>query len=314
MEVVSEATTILFHGNCIDGWFSAYIAYSSMRTNPIAMFPISHSQPNTWPKPEQMRGTHIILLDVSVGLHVREMWMAGGALSVNVIDHHESSVNDWPAGVINTQMCAALQTFKHFYPQMEVPQWLHVIDRIDRWENVRYEDRCIREMLNLIAHKPVKHKVEEAIKETEEFIQMMSTLKSASEYIQQGAVYLQQKDALLASILSKGFIHVFTQEYLTKWNLPDNWLNKHVYIIDNTGITFDSTEAAHLVFQTHPSVSIFINYRKKDFRLHGTQKTSYVYSARSHGINLTDGTIFRGHPCSAGATLIKDEVAVIPFL
>jgi hypothetical protein len=86
-----------------------------------------------------------------------------------------------------------------------------------------------------------------------------------------------------------------------------------VYIIDNTGIAFDSTEAAHLIFQSYPSTNVFVNYRKREFKAGGVQKTSYVYSARSQGIDLTEGTIFRGHPSAAGATLMKDEVATIPF-
>ena len=303
---------ILFHGNCIDGWFSAYIAYTCMRDKAFAMYPISHSQPNTWPNIKQMRG-HILLLDVSVPMDVREKWMKGGALSINCIDHHESSVADWPAGTIDTTSCAALQTFKHFYPQLPVPQWLHVIDRIDRWDRIQYEDRCIREMLNLIAHKPVQQKVEEALKETEEFIQMMSTPQTAMIYIQSGANILMQKDMGLTGILEKGKFHLFTEEYIAKWKLPATWLNKYVYIIDNTGITFDSTEAAHLIFQSYPSTNIFINYRKREFKVGGVQKTSYVYSARSMGVDLTEGTIFRGHPCAAGATIMKDEVEMIPF-
>jgi len=313
---IDPSHTILFHGNCIDGWFSAYIAYSRMHNMPLSVFPISHSQPNTWPKMEQMCGTHIILLDVSVPSHVRDTWMAGGALSINCIYHHESSISDWAGSVnpINTKSCAALQTFEHFYPQTPVPKWLYVIDRIDRWENVTYEDRCIREMLNIIAHKPVQLKTQEAIKETEEFIQKMSTVETASAYIQQGAILLQQKDTVLSKILDKGVFHHISQEYIDKWNLPLTWLNTQVYIIDNTGITFDSTEASHIVFNSYPHVKIFVNYRKKVYRTHGILRTVYVYSARSNGINLTEGTIFRGHPCAAGATIVKEEDIMAPFV
>ena len=109
----------------------------------------------------------------------------------------------------------------------------------------------------------------------------------------------------------------FTEEYLKGWKLPDTWLSAYVYIIDNTNIVFDTTEAAHIVFTHHPEVNIFINYRKKIVYTKGPKpvmKTLYVYSARSRGFNLTEGTIFNGHPTAAGASIYKEDVAMLPFI
>jgi len=44
------------------------------------------------------------------------------------------------------------------------------------------------------------------------------------------------------------------------------------------------------------------------------EREMYVYSARSRGFNLTEGSFLRGHPTSAGASLIKGEVATLPFV
>ena len=316
----SKNFTILFHGNCIDGWFSAYIAHSVLKNQgTVNMFPISPSQPNTWPKTAEMTGTHILLLDVSVVESHRTAWTTGGALSVNCIDHHASAVEHWPAGAnpINTAACAALQTWQHFYPGTEVPFWLHHIDRIDRWDNPTYEDRCVREVLNEIAHKPVQKKMAEAFTLTEMFLMQMSNPLGVMMVTQQGKQILDQKDAQLLGILNKGTFHTFSQEYITGWNLPQSWLGANVFIIDNTNITLDTTEAAHIVFQHYPHVNVFINYRKKTLYGRGpgaVEKTMYVYSARSRGFNITDGTILKGHPTSAGATLIKGEAPMLPFL
>lgn len=312
--------TILFHGNCIDGWFSAYIAHSVLKNQGVVnMFPISPSQPNTWPKTTEMAGTHILLVDVSVTENYRTGWIAGGALSVNCIDHHASAVEHWPAGAcpINTASCAALQTWQRFYPGVEVPFWLHHIDRIDRWDNPTYEDRCVREVLNDIAHKPVQKKMAEAFTLTEMFLANMNTPLGVMMVINQGKIILDQKDAQLLAILGKGTFHTFTQEYITGWNLPQSWLGANVFIIDNTNITLDTTEAAHIVFLHYPQVNVFINYRKKTLYGRGAdavEKTMYVYSARSRGFNLTDGTILKGHPTAAGASLIKGEAPMLPFL
>jgi hypothetical protein len=40
----------------------------------------------------------------------------------------------------------------------------------------------------------------------------------------------------------------------------------------------------------------------------------YVYSARSRGVNLTEGTIFQGHPAAAGASIVQEAGVFMPFL
>ena len=317
---MSFAHTILFHGNCIDGWFSAYIAHSYIsKLGPVRLFPISPSQSNTWPGMDIMAGTHILMVDVSVAENYRAEWIAKGALSVNCIDHHLSSAEHWPeyACPINIESCAAMQTFRHFYPNDPIPFWLVIIDRIDRWVNVTYEDRCLREILNEIAHKPVQKKIGDAFTLTQKFIEDMKDLDKVNSYMAQGKLILDKKDTALAAILSKGTIHTFTEEYITGWKLPCTWLSSCVFIIDNTNIVFDSTEAAHIIFTTNPNISVFINYRKKSFYTKDPKpvtKTVYVYSARSRGVNLVEGTIFNGHPASAGASIIKENDTFLPFI
>jgi len=375
---MSTPHTILFHGNCIDGWFSAYFAYTSIGVlHPVQMYPIAPGQPNTWPREEAMAGTHILMLDVSVAQHYREAWLAKGALSVRCIDHHATSVEHWAMEPcpIHTETCAAMQTFRHFYPDSPIPYWLTVIDRVDRWDNVTYDDRCLREVMNIICHKPVEKKMEEAFALTNQFVADMQDVEKIKERMAQGKAILDKKDADLNQILTKGGIHTFTQEYVEGWKLPATWLDSQVYIIDNTNIVFDTTEAAHIVFEAHPTVTVFINYRKKEFYATGgnlglntdastadasssmavdtppkdsyqkkpylgkkpyqakpylgkkpyqakpyqgstpkPKKTMYVYSARSRGVNLTDGTIFQGHPAAAGASIVQEEGVFMPFL
>ena len=311
---MATSYTILFHGNCIDGWFSAYIANTVLAgNNVVQMYPISPSQINTWPSSEQMKGTHILLVDVSVQEKYRTKWIERGALSVKCIDHHASAIEHWPADAcpINTKKCAAYQTWQYFYPTVPVPFWLDHIDRIDRWDNPTYEDRCVREVLNIIAHKPVQNKLSEAFSLTETFLMNMSTPSGVLGVMSEGRGILDQKDALLMNILNKnGSMHTFTQEYITGWKLPANWLNANVFIIDNTNMPLDTTEASHLIFIFYPHIDVFINYRKKTYK----DKTMFVYSARSQGFNITNGTIFKGHPTAAGATLIKNEVPLLPFI
>lgn len=312
--------TILYHGNCIDGWFSAYIAYSSLKmVGTVAMYPISPNQQNTWPRTSEIAGSHVLLLDVSAAEAHRTAWTTGGVLSISCIDHHASAIEHWPVGAcpIDTSSCAAIQTWRTFMPTTPVPFWLQHIDRIDRWDNPTYEDRCVREVLNIIAHKPVQKKVDEALVLTEMFLVSMNTAEGVLGVIAQGKQILDQKDIALLAILQRGTFHTITAENTASWNLPASWLGAQVYIIDNTNITLDSTEAAHIVFLHYPTVAAFINYRKKTLYGRGSmavEREMYTYSARSRGFDLTTGTVLKGHCTSAGASLIKQEVAVLPFV
>lgn len=315
-------TTILFHGNCIDGWFSAYFAYNALRHNgEIQLFPIAPSQPNTWPSAETMEGTDVWLLDVSVAEHFREEWLEAGARSVSCIDHHATAIEQWPADMcpIHTECCAALQTHQHFYPDTPIPEWLHSIDRIDRWVDVSYEDRCLREFLYVIARKPVQHLMGEAFQYTDRFIYCMTNHPETYEwYLSEGKKILTAKDVSLKKILKeKGTFLTIDDELQIKWDLPQSWNGIRAFIMDNSDVALDTTEASHLIFTEHTDVRVFINYRKKLFYTKGAQrvmKSMTVYSARSNGIDLTVGTVLRGHPSSAGASLVLGEASHFPFL
>lgn len=322
MATVQPNYNVLYHGNCIDGWFSAYIAHSCLsKVANVKMFPISPNQKKTWPKINILRNTHILLLDVSIAEVNRAEWMNDGVLSISCIDHHSSAIEHWPPSncPINTTACAALQTWQFFYPATSIPGWLYHIDRIDRWDNPTYEDRCIREVLNLIAHKPVQNKINEAFTLTQQFLNLVSTDIGLLSLLAQGKEILDKKDAALLSILNNGIILTITDIHISTWNLPQSWLGISVYIINNTHITLDTTEAAHLIFQHYPAVSVFINYRKKILEVSPTESDSsiremFIYSARSRDFDLLTGTIFKGHKTSAGCSLLKNTVSVLPFI
>ena len=316
-------TTILFHGNCIDGWFAAYFAYCNLQETNVQMFPISPSQPNTWPSSDKMKGTDIWLLDVSVPESARKEWMAAGARSIECIDHHATAVDQWPVDCcpIHTDCCAALQTYRYFYPESDVPAWLHSIDRVDRWVDVTYEDRCLREFLHDIARLPVQQQISEAIEMTNQFLYNMDNHpETYLWYINQGERQLHVKDAQLMRIIeSKGHTILIDEDRMTHWQLPATWLGRNIFLMDTTDVILDTTEASHLVFSKMPEIAVFINYRNKTFytaKKNGVMKSMVVYSARSsvpHDLNLTEGTIFRGHPTSAGASLVRGEVTHFPF-
>jgi len=315
MQVDEQKFTILYHGNCIDGWFSAYIAYNAVQhKGPVQMYGISPNQVRTWPSAQEMSGTHIFLLDISVPEEYRTKWMQTGALSIICIDHHASSIEHWPADrcPIHTDQCAAIQTFYHFYPESPIPGWLHAIDRIDRWDNVTYEDRCMREILSDIAHKPIRSNVRKAMEMSVHFVQDMNIPERVSMHLARGKEILDQKDKKLMDVMKQGKTFVMTPELVAHWSLPETWNDITIYILDNTNITIDTTEAAHLFFLHRQEGVVFINYRKQ--QIHGKPNPQYIFSARSRGMDVTQGTILKGHPSAAGAMVVCEKDKVIPFV
>ena len=256
--------------------------------------------------------------------YIREEWTEARVRSIQCIDHHATAIEQWPAEAcpIHTEHCAALQAFHYFFPGMETPAWLHSIDRVDRWVDVTYEDRCLREFLHELARLPVQKRLADAIHLTNSFVYNITEHPEAyAWYVGQGEKGLHMKDGQLLSIIeSKGHTVTIAEKHTELWNLPLTWLGHKVFLMNTTDVILDTTEASHLVFTKHTDISVFINYRNKVFYTKGqqsTMKSMVVYSARSavsHGLHLTEDTIFHGHPTSAGASLVRGEATHFPFL
>lgn len=310
--------TILFHGNCIDGWFSAYIAHSVLKnTSQIQMFPISPNQRASWPSIDKMADTAVLMLDVSIPFEDRKKMLEKGVIAFDCIDHHASSVDQWNHGFIDTKRCAAYQTWLRFYPGQDVPQWLLQIDRIDRWDNPTYEDRVMREALNIIAHRPVEKKMDEAFALTEAYFRSLYNPEEYMGTFKSAEVLLLEKEQKELELLQRcGVIMTLGEDQVKAWNLPATWLGITIFLINNTGITLDTTDAANLLFRHRPDIAVFINYRKKFVPQKGSipAKNIIVYSARAQTFDLTAGTILKGHTTSAGASLALEKEAVMPFV
>ena len=323
VERVSRKHSIFFHGNCIDGWFSAYLTHKALTKQGlkgIRLYPVAPTGAGL-PPAAILKDVHIHMVDVSFPAAQREAWVKAGAASVECIDHHPSSVEHWPSECcpIHTESCAALQVFRHYFPEETVPTWLEIIDRVDRWDQPTYNDRCVREQLNALAHKPMldKRAIPDILQETEEWIAQVSTPEGQMACLTEGKALLDAKDAELNQVLQGGVFIQLTFEHVEKWQLPANWLGANVFIIDNTKTVFDTTEASHVVFTTYPGCDVFVNYRRKTYLTKGSmsvEKNCITYYARSQTFNLTEGTIFNGHPTAAGASLTQDEAPVLPFI
>lgn len=317
-------TSIIFHGNCIDGWFSAIVYLmntSAAAAGPVYYYPISPNLPWTWPKTESLRGHNVVITDVMVTQQILSEWRSVAA-SLFCVDHHESSratvAHHADCCVHDTSCCATTLMWKAVCPTRPIPDWVEEIDRIDLWRNVTDDDRAIREVLHQIALLPVNRDTYRGYYEATAYILMREADPvNKAIFIQQGSAMLREKEDGLKGILTRGSITEITPELVVQWNLSAEWEGKKGFLIDTTGVTLDSTEAAHLALREHPEADFFVNYRLKTYvNRQGITEKTYIYSARSReGFNLTKGSILAGHPCAAGASIMLTGVDdIIPFV
>jgi hypothetical protein len=310
---------IVFHGNCIDGWLSAYIASGGVRElaargfpypsiDSIQLWAISPNQAWTWSR-VPVRGCHVLLLDVTLPEDHLKGWEAA-ALSVYCIDHHASSLPQWAGregrGLQTAEHCATWLTWSLVYPEKPVPEWVALSERIDLWTDVTAEDRALREVLYPIAVLAVKGLYHEALARTDAFLNAYEDPAKRALQVEQGQKEVVKKSLALKATLEKQPTHLLTveMEHCSKWSLPSSWLGLKVFLLNGTGVGVDSTEAAQAIFELYPEVSVFISYRHKcyiDWKR--IEHRSIVYSARARDespIDLTTGGVFAGHPHAAG--------------
>lgn len=272
-----------------------------------------------------MSGTHILLLDVSVPAETRQSWLQAGAHCVSCIDHHEGSIPHWSAeschgvAAIDTTHCAAMMTHKLFYPHEETPGWLHAIDRIDRWDQPTFQDRCFREIMAGISKLPVEGRTMEAITTFQQFLSDVENPERLAGLLEAGRLSLMKKDSELFAILNgRGTVIDLTQEHATAWGLGENWIGQRLFLVNNTDVVIDTTEAAYLTFEYHPAKpTLFVNYRHRRVSK-PILREMIVYYGRAKadsGFNLMEGSLLRGHPTAAGATVFLDEPhSALPFI
>ena len=330
MNSAPRTLSLIFHGNCIDGWFSACILRAPyVATHNINYYPISPNLSHTWPSAAVLAGTDILMTDVTVPETVLAAW-EGIATSVRCIDHHATSAPQLKCAhrehncIHDTEACATLLAWRHvFGTSADAPDWVHQIDRIDRWHNVTREDRAIREHLHMIAQLPVHGDIANALRLSTEYITACFLYPLAPHYLDElkaaGETALTAKeDAIRAILRNGGKVITIMPAMAEVWNLEPSWVGKRGFIIDTTGVVLDSTEAGHIAMNDY-GAEFFINYRLKTYTSPATGITTktYIYSARSkETVNLTEGgSILAGHPCSAGASLrVENDVDVVPFV
>lgn len=326
--VTIPRVSIIFHGNDIDGWMSAYLITKGIQVQSqfqsqaiFRYYPVSPMKQSAWPSPETIANTYTYIASVAP-TQQRLTEYEAVALNIIVVDHHASSaalLSSCKHAVFNTGLCSTALLYSMFFPYLPVPTWVGLVDRLARWQSPTLDDKALREVLHPIACLPLNDSVEVAFEQTDNFLAKLANSGDTVNLIRQGIEILSVKDDTLRNVLRFGQIINLTDENVQTWRLPRSWLGRDVFVLNNTGIIIDSTMASAIVFDENPGVTIFINYRSREI-VHphtGIPVTEYSYSARGRngsGIDLTEGGVFAGHRCAAGARYLSGENHEIPFI
>jgi len=318
---------ILFHGNCPDGLACAHLL-SQECTPDSQFFPVSPSDPKTWPDPASLVGHEIIFADVCFSVAdmapYQEVAKALGS-SVLVLDHHPLAATVVanggysPKSVTTTGRCAAWHVHEYLYPGQEIPLWLQFLDGIDNWRGITDEHKALRELWHPIARAAVKDASQAAILEFSALVKRMNTEGGWAAAFAEGLVLWRKKERILSDQLDAA------PRRFIRGVLP-TWIG-NVYVT-NTGrqfigpAEFDSTAASELVFAAHKDINVFLNYhevrwleRSKGER--GVQQRKFVFHARARdgsGVDLTTCPILKGHAAAAGGQVIQEHGKLVPFV
>jgi hypothetical protein len=296
----------LYRGNSINGWLSAFLSHSVLidQGMNITFHPLCGHRVVTEKEVKSWKGTHVLMLDMDAD-RVEENKLSllnGGVLSLEVIGSQ-------------METSTVVEVWRRWYGSEEMPFWLASMDRIIRWSNPTWEDRCLREVM-----LPLTHMLPGvALGATEAFMYWMTNPTGAEfqTLMTQGQARLMEKDMVLGAFLhSKGGVHEIRASDAEAWGLSPEWVGLKAFLLENTDAVLDTNEAAHLVFTNYLDVGIFVNYRKKMRKAVGSGNklgVAYVYSARSKAFDLTTGGFFQGRAGSAGAQVPAGR-AVMPFV
>jgi oligoribonuclease NrnB/cAMP/cGMP phosphodiesterase (DHH superfamily) len=126
----------IYHGNCADGFTAAWVVRQALGAY-VEFIPGFYQAP-----PPDVTGAIVYIVDFSYKRPIMES-IISKAEKVIHIDHHESAIKDMDGFTAdnfetmysyeNTESGAML-TWKYFYPEKEVPQFVKHIDDRDRWK------------------------------------------------------------------------------------------------------------------------------------------------------------------------------------
>jgi len=136
-----EVDMVIYHGNCNDGFGSAFSAYMFFSEN----FPnkkIDYYPASLYQKPPDVKGRNVVICDFSYKYNVLQQ-MIGEANKLIILDHHKSAMEDLKNipdcnKVFRMDHSGAYITWRYFHFDKPIPKLILYIEDRDIWTKKMY--------------------------------------------------------------------------------------------------------------------------------------------------------------------------------
>lgn len=279
---------IMYRGNTIDGWLSAYMFFSKYSNNRIVkLWAFDPYNPTTYPSTSYIANYDLYFVNGCIQCERLEKWVNEGNIRIcKYFDNHSDALDkvrliNRSNGVMdefviekneNGTTCTSYwdkyisyninsSTLKlvhnYLYNNDAGYSWVTTMDKIIMWKHLTHEEKAIHELFHSVAVEYNKQNVGKGLKYTRDILKTLFEKKSANNDIilEKHKQNITNKENSIKEILenvdeSKTII-TLTKEHVDKWQLPIQWIGVNIFVLDTTNVSIDSTLASDIVFNKY---------------------------------------------------------------
>ncbi len=183
-------TIVFYHHNCPDGFSSAWVAWKKFKNNAEYRWLDYHAPFNY-----NFQGKTIYFLDV-----VPQEVDFSRLLKLNrviVIDHHVSSekmIQKATEAIFSSRHCAAVLTWRYFFPKKQMPLLLKYVEDLDLWQFRQSSSQEINAAIGLMDFD---------FKQWDKLARQLNTKEGRIECKKKGKIILQYQDKMINKIIGR---------------------------------------------------------------------------------------------------------------
>jgi oligoribonuclease NrnB/cAMP/cGMP phosphodiesterase (DHH superfamily) len=249
----NEIDMVIYHGNCVDGFTSAFSAYKYFTENEptkeIIYHPASFDKP-----PPDVSGKNVCLCDFTYKKNVLEDMMKK-ANKLIILDHHKTAQEDLEnLPEENKIFCmnhsGAYITWSYFHPNKLIPQLILYVEDTDIWNKALPFTNEVSAVINMTE------------KTFEEYDKLFDDKYLLNKGFNEGTAILKNNSILINQSLSSGAPKLIT-------------INQQHYFVCHLNSSVFKSDIGNKIFDEYPNANFSAIYSIDDFT------NSTIFSLRS---------------------------------
>jgi oligoribonuclease NrnB/cAMP/cGMP phosphodiesterase (DHH superfamily) len=239
----TEIDTVLYHGDCTDGFASAFACYYYFKVNKIkkkiTYIPCQHQKP-----PPMLDGRNVLICDFSYKYITLKNLMKSSKKLI-ILDHHQSAEKDLKNipnenKVFRMDHSGAYITWAYFFGENNVPIMIRYIEDNDIWKRSMSQTR---QFTSYITSVP---------KQFDQYEKLLDDNFVKNSVIPAGDGMLKQNDTYINDGIKKMAVNFI---------LLDNKL----YFVGNVNTSILKSEIGNSFLTANPDVNFAICYSKNEY-------------------------------------------------